>query len=73
MPSPLSSALEHVKPTPLPDPADYKAVVAAAKKMAKACRSIDTTEFSVQIGDVSVTYLRHDRPRVPINAIEVEA
>ena len=73
MQSPLSSALEHVRPTPLPPPETYAEAVKAAKRMAKACRALDANEITVMVGNTSVTFRRHDRPRVPPKAIEVRA
>ena len=66
MPSQLSSALEHVRPDPEPDRVLFKDACAAAELMAEACVSIDATEVTVMVGSCSVTFLRHDRPRVPI-------
>jgi hypothetical protein len=65
MPSPLSSALEHIKPEPEPDRVLFRDACAAAELMAEACVSIDATEVTVMVGSCSVTFLRHDRARVP--------
>ena len=66
MPSQLSSALEHVQPDPEPDRVLFRDACAAAELMAEACVSIDATEVTVMVGACSVTFLRHDRPRVPV-------
>ena len=66
MPSQLSSVLENVQPEPQPDRVLFRDACAAAELMAEACVSIDATEVTVMVGSCSVTFLRHDRPRVPI-------
>lgn len=60
------SALAAYPPDPAPDPVLFKDACAAAELMAEACHSIDANEVTVMVGDASVTFLRHDVPRVPM-------